>query len=68
MHGFVDAGWARDMDHKIYTSGYAFNLFAGAIGWMSKKHDLVALSTIEFEYMASTHTSKEVVWLKNLCS
>jgi hypothetical protein len=28
----------------------------------------VALSTTEVEYMASTHASKEVVWLQRLCS
>ena len=27
IHGFVDAEWARDMDHKRSTSGYVFNLF-----------------------------------------
>ena len=31
VHGFVDADWGRDMDHRISTSGYAFNLFGGAI-------------------------------------
>jgi hypothetical protein len=28
----------------------------------------VALSTTEVEYMATTHESKEVVWLQRLCS
>jgi hypothetical protein len=28
----------------------------------------VALSTIEVEYMATTHASKEAVWLQILCS
>ena len=35
---------------------------------MSKKQVVVALSTIEVEYMAATHASKEVVWLQRLCS
>ena len=37
VHGFVYADWARDMDHRISTSGYVFNLFGGAINWMGKK-------------------------------
>ena len=45
-----------------------FNLFVGAVSWMSKKQYVVALSTIEAEYMAATHASKEVVWLQRLCS
>ena len=68
VHGFVDANWAGDLDHRISTSGYVFNLFGGAISWMSKRQAIVALSTTEVEYMAATHASKEVVWLQRLCS
>jgi hypothetical protein len=67
IHGFVDAGWARDLDRRISTSGYVFNLFGGAISWMSKRQVVVALSTTEVEYMAATHASKEAVWLQILC-
>ena len=45
INGFVDADWGRDLDHRISTSGYMFNLFGGAISWMSKRQDVVALST-----------------------
>ena len=45
-----------------------FNLFGGAVRWMSKKQSVVALSTTEAEYMAATHASKEAVWLQRLCS
>ena len=45
-----------------------FNLFGGAVSWMSKKQSIVALSTTEVEYMAATHASKEAVWLQRLCS
>ena len=37
VHGFVEADWVGDMDHRISTSGYAFNLFEGVISWMRKK-------------------------------
>eukprot|EP00253_Pinus_taeda_P009996 PITA_09996 len=45
IHGFVDADWARDLDQRRSTSGYVFNLFVGAVSWMSKKQYVVALST-----------------------
>ena len=57
--GFVDADWAGGLDQRRSTSGYVFNLFGGALSWMSKKQSVVALSTIEAEYMAATHASKE---------
>ena len=68
IHGFVDADWAGDLDHRRSTSGYVFNLFGGTVSWMSKKQSIVALSTTEAEYMATTHASKEAVWLQRLCS
>eukprot|EP00253_Pinus_taeda_P027315 PITA_27315 len=67
IRGFVDADWARDLDQRRSTSGYVFNLFGGAIIWLSKKQSVVALSTTEAEYMAATHASKEAVWLQRLC-
>jgi hypothetical protein len=68
IHGFVDVYWVVDLDHRRSTSGYVFNLFGGAISWMSKKQVVVELSTTEVEYMAATHASKEAVWLQILCS
>ena len=67
VHGFVNVDWVGDLDHIIFTSGYVFNLFGGAISWMRKRQDIVALSTTEAEYMAATHASKEAVWLQRLC-
>ena len=42
--------------------------YAGAVSCMSKKQSVVALSTMEVEYMAATHARKEAVWLHRLCS
>jgi hypothetical protein len=59
IHGFVNVDWDGYLDHRISTSGYVFNLFGGAISWLSKIQAVVALSTIEVEYMASTHARKQ---------
>ena len=37
IHGFLDADWDGDLDHRRSTRGYVFNLFGGAISWMSKR-------------------------------
>eukprot|EP00253_Pinus_taeda_P033676 PITA_33676 len=58
----------RDLYHRRSTSGYVFNLFGGAFSWTSKKQSVVALSTTEAEYVATTHASKEAIWLQRLCS
>jgi hypothetical protein len=68
IHGFVDAGWDGDLDRRRSTSRYVFNLFGGEISWMRKRQAVVALSTVECEYMDTTHASKESIWLQRLCS
>ena len=67
IHGSVDADWAGDLDRRRSTSGYVFNLFGGAISWMSKRQAVVALSTTKDEYMETTHERKESVWLQRFC-
>eukprot|EP00253_Pinus_taeda_P035546 PITA_35546 len=67
IHGFVDVDWAGDLDQRRSTSGYVFNLFGGVVCWMSKKQSIVSLSTTKAKYIATTHASKEVVWLQRLC-
>jgi hypothetical protein len=40
------------------NSGYVFKMYGGTINWMSKKQVVIALSTTEVVYMASTHGRK----------
>ena len=68
VHGFVDFDWVGDIDSRLSTSGYVFRLFGGAISWMSRKQFVVALSSTKVEYIATTHASKEAVWLQRLCT
>eukprot|EP00253_Pinus_taeda_P006583 PITA_06583 len=68
IHGFVDADWTGGLDHRRSISEYVFNLFGGAVNWMSKKQSVVALSATEEKYIAATHASKEEVWWQRLCS
>eukprot|EP00253_Pinus_taeda_P019340 PITA_19340 len=64
--GYVDSNFAGDLDKKRSTSGYVFTLAGGAISWMSKLQNIVALSTTEAEYITSSHACKEAIWLKGL--
>jgi hypothetical protein len=63
--GYSDADWASQMDrHSI--SGYAFYVGNGAVSWSSKKQPIITLSSTESEYVALTHASKELIWLRKL--
>eukprot|EP00253_Pinus_taeda_P013667 PITA_13667 len=55
-----------DLDKRRLTSVYVFTLAGGAISWMSKLQNIVALSTTDAEYIATSHACKEVIWLKGL--
>eukprot|EP00253_Pinus_taeda_P002177 PITA_02177 len=68
LRGTSDYDRAGDLHQRRSTSWYVFDLFGGAVSWMSKKQSVVALSTTEAENMAATHVSKEAVWLQRLCS
>jgi hypothetical protein len=37
IHGFLDTNWVVYMDRIGSTSGYVFNIFAGAISLMNKR-------------------------------
>eukprot|EP00253_Pinus_taeda_P025700 PITA_25700 len=63
---YVDSDFAGGLDKRRSTSGYVFTLAGGAISWMSKLQNIVALSTTEVEYIVASHACKEAVWLKGL--
>ena len=64
LRGYSDADWAGDLDERKSTFGYTFLLGGGAITWCSKKQSCVALSTMEFEYVACSAAIQEAVWLR----
>jgi hypothetical protein len=65
LQGWVDADGASQ-EHRRAITGYVFMVDGGAVSWMSKKQELVTLSTTEAEYVAATHAAKEAVWLRRL--
>ena len=63
--GLTDSDWGGSNDRRS-TSGYVFLLNGGAISWASRKQSVVALSSMEAEYMGITQAVKEVLWLRTL--
>ncbi|KAL0460800.1 UNVERIFIED_CONTAM: Retrovirus-related Pol polyprotein from transposon TNT 1-94 [Sesamum latifolium] len=64
--GYVDSDYAGDLDDRRSTTGYVFTLGGGSICWKSTVQSIVALSTIEAEYMAVAEAAKEALWLNGL--
>eukprot|EP00253_Pinus_taeda_P012946 PITA_12946 len=63
---YIEKILLSDLDKRRSTSGYVFTLAGGAIIWMSKLQNIVALSITEAEYIAASHACNEAIWLKGL--
>lgn len=66
LRAYTDADYAGDRDDRKSTGAYVFTIGSGAVSWSSKKQSVVALSTLEAEYMAMTQAAKEAIWMQSL--
>ena len=64
IRGYCNADWASQ-HHQHSISGFLFHFREGAISWSSKKQAVIALLSMEAEYISQTHAAKEAVWLRN---
>ncbi|XP_073064035.1 secreted RxLR effector protein 161-like [Primulina eburnea] len=54
LEGFTDSNFESDVDDSKSTSGFVFKLNDGDVSWKSSKQDIVANSTSEIEYIATS--------------
>ena len=66
LNGYVDADWCGDTETRRSTSGYIFQVAGCTISWRSKRQAIVALSSTEAEYIATSFATQEAIWLKRL--
>ena len=64
---YADADGSMAKDWHA-TLGYAFVVDGGAVSWSTKWQEIVSLLTMESEYIAVAHVSKEALWLRSLIS
>jgi hypothetical protein len=62
--GYGDADWAGCHESRKSTSGYVFLMGNGAVAWASKKQLVVALSSVEAEYISGSLAVQEAIWEK----
>jgi virulence-associated protein VapD len=60
-----DSDWGMGENRKS-ISGFVILLGDSPLSWSSKQQTVVALSSCEAEYLATTHCSKDVLWFRNL--
>lgn len=64
--GYSDVDWASNIDNKRSTFGYTFILSEGAISRSGKQQCIVAMSSIEVEYVTLGSAISEALWLRQL--
>ena len=67
LEGFSNVDMAKDLDGRKSTSTYLFTFVRGSISWQFKLQKCVALSTTKLEYITTTETTKEMLWMKKVC-
>ena len=61
--GYCDRDWAESVDDSKSTSDNVFFIGSSAITWMSKKQQVVPLSTAEAEYICLSLASCQALWI-----
>jgi hypothetical protein len=64
LQGYVDSNMACDKDSRRSTTGCVFTIGGTIVSWISKLKNVASLSTTEAEYVSTTETSKEMIWLQ----
>ena len=64
--GYTDNDWVRSIDDRKNTFGYVSHTGSRTISWASKKQPIVALSTTQAEYVATTTTTCQAVWMRRM--
>ncbi|XP_022880592.1 uncharacterized protein LOC111397855 [Olea europaea var. sylvestris] len=64
--GFTDSDWAGSSEDMKSTSGYVFYVGSSVICWNSIKQKIVAQSTAEAEYIATSEATNQALWLKKV--
>ena len=63
---YVDSDHAGDLDNGYSTTGVVLYVAGGPVEWTAKKRTVVAISTVEAEYVALSKGCVMVIHFRNL--
>jgi hypothetical protein len=66
FHAYSDTDHSANLDNGRSTSAYVVKIGSGVVLWMSCLQSIVALLTMEAEFVAATSAGQEVIWMHQL--
>ena len=66
FQGFTNADWAGSPSERKSTSGGIFSIRSIIVYWYNRKHQSMALSSTEAEYMSVSQAACEAIWMKKI--
>lgn len=62
--GYIDSDFDGNIDDKKKTSRYVFSFGSGAFSWASMKQSIMTLSSAKVEYVVTTITTCQNMWMR----
>ena len=66
IEAYTDADWVGSIIDMSSTLGYCTYVWGNLVTWRSKKHNVVARSSVEAEYRAMANGVYEMLWLRRI--
>ena len=66
LQGYSDSDWGGSPDDMKSNADYYCKLGLGVFSWCSKKHNIVAQSTAEAEFVAVAAIVNQALWLRKV--
>jgi hypothetical protein len=66
LHVYTDSDWTDDRDTRRSTSVDIVIMAGGPINWLSKLQPIVAVSSMEDEYIACIFAIQDIAWIRQL--
>lgn len=66
LAAFADVDWATSTDDRKSISGYVILLAGSPVYLKRSKQTVIALSTMEAEYISITTCTRDVTWMRGL--